>query len=173
MKKLTANVNDITFDIFKDSNVWCELEHESTKQIMDSIVKYGVKDKSVIDIGTGTGLLSVLCAKLGASHILALDLDTHALEWARKNFKRNEVEVEVEVNDLTRFIDDKADVILANLPAPVQVENVKTVGNNMHEDSILILTWWNTLPFERYVRGFEIIEHIEGEEYDGYVLKKM
>lgn len=172
MEKITFDKNKIKFDVYKDDNVWCNLEHESTKQIIDSIFKHGVKDKSVIDVGTGTGLLSILCSKLGASHILALDLDTHALEWARKNFKRNDVEVDAEVNDLTRFIDDKADVILANLSAPVQVENVKTVGNNMHEDSILILTWWKTLPFERYVMGFEIIEHIEGDEYDGYVLKK-
>lgn len=172
MEKITFNKNGIEFDIYTADNVWYDLEHESTEQHINSIFKYGVKDKSVIDIGTGTGLLSVLCAKLGANHILALDLDTHALEWARKNFKRNKVGVDVEVNDLTRFIDDKADVILANLPGPVQVENVKTVGNNMHEDSILILTWWNTLPFERYVMGFEIIEHIEGEDYDGYVLKK-
>ena len=43
----------------------------------------------------------------------------------------------------------------------------------MHKDSILILTWWNTLPFERYIVGLKVIEHIEGKEYNGYVLKKM
>ena len=166
------NINGIEFSIFKDKRVWGDGEHESTKYMMNFIAKYGVKDKSVIDIGTGTGILSVLCAKLGASHILALDIDTHSLEWARKNFKRNDVEVEVEVNNLTDYIDDKADVILANLPGPVQVENVKTVSKNMNNDGLFIMTWWNKLKFEDYVRDFEVIDHIEGKDYDGYVLKK-
>lgn len=173
MEKITFEKDKIKFDVYKDDNVWCNLEHESTEQIIDLIFKHGVKDKSVIDVGTGTGLLSILCSKLGASHVLALDLDTHALEWARKNFKRNDVEVDVEVSDVTNFIDDKADVIIANLPAPPQVENVKNVGDRLNDGGILILTWWNVLPFERYVRGFKVIEHIEGTEYDGYVLKKI
>lgn len=172
MEKHDFNINGMEFSVFKDEKVWGDGEHESTKYMLDFISKYGVKDKSVIDIGTGTGILSVLCGKLGASHILALDLDTHSLEWARKNFKRNEVEVEVEVNNLTDYIDNKADVVLANLPGPIQVENVKTVAKNIKSDGILIMSWWNKLPFEQYVRGFEVIEHIPGNDYDGYVLKK-
>lgn len=172
MNKHDIKINNITFSVYKDKKVWGDGEHESTKYMMQFISKYGVKDKSVIDIGTGTGILSVLCGKLGASHILALDLDTHSLEWARKNFKRNDVEVEVEVNNLTDYIDDKADVILANLPGVVQVENVKTVAKNLNEDGLFIMSWWNKLKFEDYVRGFEVIEHIAGNDYDGYVLKK-
>lgn len=172
MEKHDLKINEIEFTIFKDDKVWGDGEHESTKSMMDLICKYGVKDKSVLDVGTGTGILSVLCGKLGASHILALDIDTHALEWARKNIKRNEVNVDVEVNCLTEYIDDKADVILANLPAPDQVENVKTVAKNLNDDGLLIMTWWNKLDFEHYVRGFKIVEHIEGEEWDAYVLKK-
>lgn len=172
MEKYDFNINNVGFSIFKDHLAWGDGEHESTQYMMQFISKYGVKGKTVIDIGTGTGILSVLCGKLGASHILALDIDTHSLEWARKNFKRNGVEVEVEVSNLTDYIDDKADVVLANLPGPIQVENVKTVGKNINNGGILIMSWWNKLKFEQYVKGFEVIEHIEGKDYDGYVLKK-
>lgn len=172
MEKYDFNINNVVFSIFKDHLVWGDGEHESTKFMMELISKYGVKDKSVMDIGTGTGILSVLCGKLGASHILSLDMDTHSLEWARKNFKRNEVEVDVEVNNLTLYIDEKADVILANLPGPIQVENIKTVAKNMCEDSLLIMSWWNKLEFDDYVKDFKVIEHIEGNDYDAYVLKK-
>lgn len=172
MDKYDFNINNIQFSIFKDEKAWGDGEHESTRFMMKLIEKYGVEDKSIIDIGTGTGILSVLCGKLGASHILALDIDTHSLEWARKNFKRNEVKVDVEVNNLTDYIDDKADVILANLPGPIQVENVKTVGKNLNDDGLFIMSWWNKLKFEDYVRNFEVIDHIEGKDYDGYVLRK-
>lgn len=172
MEKYNIKTNNTKFDIYKDHFVWGDGDHESTQYMMDFIEKYGVKDKTVIDIGTGTGILSVLCGKLGASHILALDIDVPSLEWARKNFKRNNVEADVEINDLTKYIDDKADVVLANLPGPIQVENIKTVGKNLNEDGILIASWWNKLKFEEYVKGFDIIDYIPGEDYDGYVLKK-
>lgn len=172
MEKHDFYVNDVKFFIFRDRFVWGDGKHESTKYMMEFISKYGVENKTVIDIGTGTGILSVLCGKLGASHILALDIDTHSLEWARKNFKRNNVTVDVEVNNLTYHIDDKADIILANLPGTIQVENVKTVAKNLNDDGLFILSWWNTLKFEDYVKGFDVIEHIAGNDYDGYVLKK-
>ena len=172
MERCEIKRKTVTFRIFKDNTAWGDGKHESTKHMMEFIEKYGVKGKTVIDIGTGTGILSVLCGKLGASHILALDIDVPSLEWARKNFKRNNVEVDVEINDLTKYIDDKADVVLANLPGPIQVENIKTVGKNINKDGILIASWWNKLKFEEYVKGFDVIDHIPGEDYDGYVLKK-
>ena len=172
MEKHDLKINDIEFTIFKDAGVWGDGTHESTKSIMDLICKYGVEGKTVIDIGTGTGILSVLCGRLGASHILAIDLSTHALEYARKNFKQNEVAADVEVDNLTDYIDDKADVILANLPDIAQVENVKTIAKNMHDNGLLIISWRKLLDFNDLVRGFEVIEHIEGEEWDAYVLKK-
>lgn len=173
MNKYDINVNNTEFSIFKDEDVWGDGQHPSTQYMMDLICKYGVEGKSVIDIGTGTGILSVLCGKLGASHILALDADAHSLEWARKNFKRNNVDIEAEINNLTDYIDDKADVVLANLPGAIQVENLKTVSKNLNDNGVLIISWWNKLKFEDYARGFEVIERIEGvDDYDAYVLKK-
>lgn len=166
------SINDIEFFIYKDGFVWGDGEHESTRNIMELICKYGVKDKTVIDIGTGTGILSVLCGKLGAKSILALDIESHSLEWARKNFKRNNVNVDVEINFLTKDIDDKADIILANLPGPIQPTNLEEVPKNLNDDGLLIISWWNTLPFEKSSQDYEILEHIVGEVYDVYVLKK-
>ena len=173
MEKHNVKIDNVEFFIFKDADVWGDGQHETHKHLMQLINKYGVEGKTVIDIGTGTGILSVLCGKLGASHILALDIDTHSLEWARKNFKRNEVKADVEVNNMTQYIDDEFDIVLSNLPPTAQVENVKTVSKNMHKDSLFIMSWWNKLKFEDYVRGFKVVEHIKGvDDYDAYVLKK-
>lgn len=171
MNKNTFNVKDITFDIYSDSSVFGDGTHETTNFMLELMGKYEIKDKSVIDIGTGTGILSVFAALSGASHVLALDMSATAIEWARKNFKKNNVEVDVEINNLTEYIDEKADIIVANLPPAEQVENLKDVKKNLNEDGIIIISWFKTLAFKQFVRGFKVIEHIEGKEYDAYVLK--
>lgn len=172
MERIDFNIHGVEFSIFKDDLVWGDGRHETTQFMMELIYKHGVKDKSVIDIGTGTGILSVLCGKLGAFEILALDSDTHSCEWARKNFKRNKVEAEVEVGDLTRYVNDKADVVIANLPGPMQLENMNIVNHNLNDEGILIISWEKVWKFEDYVTAFEVIDHIEGTDYDGYVLKR-
>lgn len=172
--KTQIKASEFEFCIYKDDNVFGDGKHETTKFMLDAIERYGIEGKTVIDVGTGTGILSVFCAKLGAKHVIALDIDPHALEWARKNFKRNNVDVEVEINDLVRDIDDKADIVLANLPGPLQTENIKLVDKNLNEDGLFICTWWNKIPFEDFTfyLNWEVLEHFEGEEYDGYVLKQ-
>lgn len=171
MNKNTFNLKNITFDIYSDSSVFGDGTHESTNFMLELMQKYEIKDKTVMDIGTGTGVLSVFAALSGASHVLALDMSATAIEWARKNFKKNNVEVDVEINNLTEYIDEKADIIVANLPPAEQVENLKSVKKNLNEDGVLVISWLKNLVFGQLVRGFKIIEHIEGKEYDAYVLK--
>ena len=88
------------------------------------------------------------------------------------SLRANNIEnAEVMINDLTRYYDETADIILANLPFSPQIDNCHLIKKNMHQDSLFIMTWWNRLPLEQHVFGFEIIEHLKGEEYDGYILK--
>lgn len=172
MNKNNFIINSIEFTIYSDSNVFGDGTHESTKAVLELLSRCEIKDKNVIDIGTGTGVQSVFASLSGANHVLALDISASSLEWARKNFKRNNVNVDTEINNLTEYIDDKADIILANLPPAEQVENLKTIEKNLNEDGILIISWLNILPLERHAFNFEVIDHIEGLEYDAYILKK-
>lgn len=172
MHTYNLKVKDIEFTIDRDNIAWGDGEHHSTAFMLDAISRYGVKDKTVLDIGTGSGILSVLCGKLGAKSILAVDIDPHVLDVAKHNFEANGVEVEVKRNDLTHGITEQYDVVLANLHFAVQFENVKTVANVLKDDGLLIMTWKNNTRFEDHVKGFEVIEHVAGEDYDGYVLRK-
>lgn len=171
MNKYDLEINGINFFIYKDDKVWGDGTHETTKSMMSLLSKYEIKDKSVLEIGTGTGILSILCSKLGANKVLTFDMDPYAIEWARKNFKHNEVDVEIEINNLSDYYYGQPDIIIANLPTSEQIENVKTIHKNMSSDTLFFMTFWNKIKFEDYVKGFKIIEHIEGEEYDSYVLK--
>ena len=172
MEKKSLEINGVAFDIYKDSYVFGDGDHETTRNMLLLMDKYGVKGKDVLDIGTGTGILSVYSAKCGANSVMALDVDAACLEWARKNFKRNNVQVDVEISHVATDIDFMADVVLANLPASAQVENVKTIGKNIKDKGILIITWLKSLDFDRFVKNFDVVERVEGTDYDAYVLKK-
>jgi ribosomal protein L11 methyltransferase len=73
--------------------------------------------QNVLDIGTGTGILAIVAAKLGALKVVAIDLNELAVETARKNVLLNGVEDQVQVKwgEAEAFIGEKADLMLANL----------------------------------------------------------
>lgn len=171
MGKHDFNIKGKAFTIYNSADAWGDGEHETTAFMLEMIPKVSIKDKDILDIGTGSGILSVLCGKLGAKHILALDIKASSLEWARKNFKHNGIVAETEIGDCTVPIDETADIVLANLPPTEQYENVKYVREYVNDDGYLIMTWLRVIPF--IMNGFEVIEHIEGKEYDGYILKKI
>ncbi|MBC2390072.1 50S ribosomal protein L11 methyltransferase [Listeria booriae] len=89
-------------------------------QALEKIVKPG---DEVIDVGTGSGVLSIASAKLGAKSVLATDLDEVAVRAARENIAQNHCEniVTIQQNDLLKGITQKADVIVANILAEVIV----------------------------------------------------
>ena len=124
----------------------------------------------MLDIGTGTGILSIYAALCGAN-VTAVDLSPAAMEFSRKNFGENGVIVDLIFNNLTQDIDKRFDLIVANLPAPAQVENLKTAGKCLNENGKLIISWANYLDIERYARKFEVLNHAENAEYDIYKLQ--
>lgn len=173
METYNLNVDGVEFTIKKNEDVWGDGQHGSTQMMMQFISKYGVKDKSVIDVGTGTGILSVLCGKLGAKDILAIDCDDKVLECAEANFKANNVKARTLKNDLLRGVDEKADVVVANLPFVMQFQLVGQVKNILKDDGLFIMLWEHPYYYDKFVKGYEIVDCTKGERYDGYVLKKM
>jgi ribosomal protein L11 methyltransferase len=78
---------------------------------------------TVLDVGTGSGVLAVLAARLGAPYVRAIDVSPAALDATRANVGRNGVEgvVDVDTGPLVA-IEDTFDVVVANLLAPVVVD---------------------------------------------------
>jgi len=77
------------------------------------------RDAFVLDIGTGTGLLAMHCARIGARRVIGIDVDAVALEVARRNVDENGLQdiVALENGDVSSFsTKDKAGLIVANLP---------------------------------------------------------
>jgi len=97
--------------------------HETTQMCAALLEKYMKGGDTVIDVGCGTGILSIIAAKLGASGVKAVDIDDTAVKVSLENCRLNMVEDRVEVfggvlEDLEK---KKADIVVANIIADVIV----------------------------------------------------
>ncbi|WP_124727841.1 50S ribosomal protein L11 methyltransferase [Staphylospora marina] len=91
--------------------------HPTTLLCLQMLEKHVRPGMRVIDVGCGSGVLSVAAAKLGAGRVLALDLDPLAVEKSRENVGLNRVEdaVVVRQGDLLRGVGETADLVVANI----------------------------------------------------------
>jgi ribosomal protein L11 methyltransferase len=102
--------------------------HPTTQLCLELVEQWTRAGQAVIDVGCGSGILSVAALKLGASHALAVDIDADAVEATIENAAANEVSsrVEAEKGSLSeilagRFSIRQAPLVLANILAPVLV----------------------------------------------------
>ena len=115
--------------------------HETTSLIMKEMFNIDYNDKSVLDIGCGTGILSILASKLGANQLDAIDVD----KWAFKNAKENAILNDVsninfiygDVNDIGK---SRYDVVLANINRNVLINDIEAYVACMHISAEILLS---------------------------------
>lgn len=92
-------------------------QHETTKMALEALEKYVSDDILVADIGSGSGILSVAAAKLGARKVIAIDIDENAVVATKECAQTNHVEDKVEAicADLADALCEKPDVVVANI----------------------------------------------------------
>jgi ribosomal protein L11 methyltransferase len=95
--------------------------HPTTVMCIQALERIVKRDDSVIDVGTGSGVLSIAAALLSAAEVKAYDLDEVAVRSARLNVKLNKVQnrVTVDENNLLNGITGQSDVIVANILAEI------------------------------------------------------
>lgn len=98
-------------------------QHPSTRMCLEALEEILMKERtarkrSVLDIGTGTGILGIAAAKLGADRVVAVDIDPKAAEIAQENVDINQVKGKVSVMNMDiANLDGSFDIIVANLTA--------------------------------------------------------
>lgn len=103
--------------------------HATTQMCLRLLEKYLRPGDRVIDVGCGSGILSIAAVKLGAGSVLAVDLDEVAVQKARENVSINGVQdrVSVRTGDLLTGVSEESDLILANLLAPIVIRLARDV----------------------------------------------
>ena len=115
-------------------------DHETTSMCAVLLEEEGCTGKTVLDVGTGSGILSIAACYLGAEDVLAVDIDPVACEVAQENIEKNGCEKTVTVKeaDLTKGIDIKADIVVANIVAELIVVLSKDVMRHMNKGGYFI-----------------------------------
>jgi len=117
--------------------------HETTKLCIKEIQRLIQPDDRVLDVGTGSGILAVISAKLGASYVLAIDPDRIAIDSAQENIEKNEVKDIVEVKVGT--INEKTpkgyfDLVVANLFKSKIIELFGKIKKTAKKSGVIILS---------------------------------
>lgn len=116
--------------------------HETTKLCLESLERYVKKDDEVLDIGCGSGVLSIASCLLGAKSAKGVDIDKNAVKIAKENVKLNKMskEIEIVVGNLTDKIKGKYNIIVANIVADAIISLSSSVKNFMKEDGLYIMS---------------------------------
>lgn len=113
--------------------------HETTKMCIKALEKYVKLESNVFDIGTGSGILAITAAKLGAKQVSAVDLDPVAVESALKNVGYNDIKnIKVTHGNLMEGVHGKADIVAINIIADVIISLTEEVKNFLVPGGILI-----------------------------------
>ena len=122
--------------------------HETTQLCIRQLKKYVTKDTELIDVGTGSGILSIIALKLGARHAVGTDLDPCAVPAVEENKEVNGIPVEAFDMMIGNIIDDKEvqdrvgyekyDIVTANILADVLVPLTPVIVHQMKPGAVYI-----------------------------------
>ncbi len=117
--------------------------HETTSMMIEMMMEAGVcmERASVLDVGTGTGILSIVAKKLGSPKVVAVDIDNWSYENAIENLRRNGVEADVRLGEINVVsADEKFDVILSNINRNILIDNMFEFKRRIRKNGLLLLS---------------------------------
>jgi ribosomal protein L11 methyltransferase len=116
--------------------------HATTQLCLQALEKYHKKDGfSVLDVGTGSGILSIAAARLGAREILSVDIDDEAVKIAKENVEKNQVSDRVKIRrGRIGGIKKSFDAVLANIDRKGLMRMKRSLVHHLKAKGVLILS---------------------------------
>tara|TARA_R110001583_G_C5655333_1_gene409165 strand:- start:2145 stop:2981 length:837 start_codon:yes stop_codon:yes gene_type:complete len=115
--------------------------HETTHMMIQHILKNDFEDKSVLDMGCGTGVLAILAEMKGAKNIDAVDYDNWCYLNSLENVERNNCKnITVIEGDASILKSKKYDIIIANINRNILLNDMKTYVSCLNKNGILFLS---------------------------------
>jgi len=114
--------------------------HPTTSMMIRIMGELDFAGKTVLDFGTGTGILAILSEKLGASKIIAIDNDDQSIENAAENFESNKCSKIQLFEASTADVDIEFDIILANIMKGVILDNLAVFTKRMVNGGVAVFS---------------------------------
>jgi len=115
--------------------------HETTHLMIKAILELDLFEKNVLDMGCGSGILSILASMKGASEITAIDID----EWSTNNTVENAIlnqitNIQVQQGDATLLADQQFDVVLANIQRNILLQDMDSYRKVLKKGGVLVMS---------------------------------
>lgn len=154
--------------------------HATTQLVIRLLLKQKKTFSRILDIGTGTGILSIVAAKIFKTKILAFDIDPIAVSTARENARKNGVASEIYFYCSDRLALSKSpfDLILANITRKVLENFLADINSILSPDGIAIFSGILIEEKETFQKSLEenfleIVEELPQDEWLGIVARKI
>ena len=154
--------------------------HPTTKLCLETLGNYISKDSTVLDIGCGSGILSIASLLLGAKEAFGVDIDSLAVKTPQANALENgfdESKFKAVQGNLSDKVTGKYNVIVANIVADIIMEFNKEVGKYLDDGGVyitggIIESREDEVLLSFAQNSFEVIERFEEKGWLVFVLKK-
>jgi len=139
--------------------------HETTSLSARALEKLDCKNKAVLDMGCGSGLLAILASQKGAKRVLAIDYDINSVNNAKENVQLNTAQnVEVLQADSLVNVTDKFDIVLSNIVKNINLRLLPEFVAKLKTGGHLILCGFmavdlNELKKAASAQGLNLVEH--------------
>lgn len=151
--------------------------HETTSMCAELLDEIITPDTSVLDLGTGSGILAIIARKLGAGDVEAVDIDKLAVDVAIDNCANNGCpDITCYPGELSSVRKDKYDLIVANIIADVIAAIAADVPSRLAPDGLFICSGIINTKKDRVEKalvdaGFTIVKHQEKNDWQAYVCR--
>ncbi len=151
--------------------------HETTRLCATLLEKYMAKGDTVLDVGTGSGILAIIAKKLGAGTTAGTDIDPVAVRVAKENATDNGEQIDFFVSDLLAAVKDEYNIVVANIVADIIIRMAPDVKRVMAPAAKLIVSGVIADREEEVVaslteNGLRLTERLCENDWRGMVFEK-
>lgn len=152
--------------------------HETTQLMIEMMLTTDFKDQSVLDMGTGTGVLAFLSSLLGAKEVIGIDYDQNSVDNAKENLKYNSVtNVSFLHGSYEAIPSRKFDVVLSNITKNINMGLLPHLANHLSTDGYLMLAGFLNFDLKEVDQtttalGFDLIRNVSKGDWECLLYKK-
>lgn len=153
-------------------------DHPTTRMCLEYLEMQVASSNSVLDLGCGSGILAVGAKLVGAGETLAIDIDPIAVEVAKENITRNNVEVKTAVGDVLELqLESRWDIVVSNIISATLINLAPDAAYALRPGgkwivSGIITQNWSDVKKAAEKSGFSYIEHREEDGWNAGVFEK-
>ena len=153
-------------------------DHPTTRMCLTFLEEFVDQSSAVLDLGCGSGILSIGAKLIGAADVFAIDIDPLAVEVAKENFALNTVEVRSEVGDVTELnLESGWDIVVSNIISATLINLAPDANYALKEGGLWIVSGiidqnWADVQSAAAKSGFTLVKFTQEDGWTAGVLRK-